>query len=84
MAAPILGTGHARLPFATAARAMVRRALETPSSVEHLIFVTNDDENVDPLRAILENATGQPIEIERSEEVETEPGGYWSFSLDAD
>lgn len=84
VAAPILGTGHARLAFATAAGAMVRSAIETPSSVEHLIFVTNDDENADPLRAILESATGQPIEIKRSEEVETEPGSYWSFSLDAD
>ena len=84
VAAPILGTGHARLALATAASAMVRSALETPSGVEHLIFVTNDDENVDPLRAILENATGQPIEIERSEEVEPEAVSYWSFSLDAD
>jgi O-acetyl-ADP-ribose deacetylase (regulator of RNase III) len=85
VAAPILGTGHARLAFETAARAMVRSAIETQSSVEHLIFVTNDDENVDPLRAILESATGQHIEIERSdEEVESAPGSYWSFSLDAD
>ena len=76
MAVPILGTGHARLPFATAASAMARRALETPSSVEHLIFVTNDDENAEPLRAILEGATGQPIEIERSEEVEPESGSF--------
>lgn len=84
VAAPMLGTGHARLAFATAATAMVRSALETPSSVEHLIFVTNDDENVEPLRAILESATGQPIEIERSEEVEPESGSFWSFSLDVD
>jgi len=63
---------------------MVRSAIETQSSVEHLIFVTNDDENIDPLRALLASATGQRIEIERSEEVEPEPGGYWSFSLDAD
>lgn len=84
VAAPILGTGHARLPFEKAATAMVSRALETPSSVEHLIFVTNDDENAEPLRAILESATGQPIEIERSEEVEPESGSFWSFSLDTD
>ena len=84
VAAPIFGTGHARLAFSTAASAMVRSAIETPSSVEHLIFVTNDDENADPLRAILENATGQPIEIERSEEVEPESGSFWSFSLDVD
>lgn len=84
VAAPIFGTGHARLAFATAASAMVRSAIETPSSVEHLIFVTNDDEYADPLRAILENATGQPIETERSEEVEPESGSFWSFSLDVD
>jgi len=84
IAMPILGTGHARLAFAEAASAMVRGAVETPSGVEHLIFVTNDDENIDPLRALLESATGQLIEIDRSEEVEAEPGGYWTFSLDAD
>jgi hypothetical protein len=37
-----------------------------------------------PLRAILESATGQPVEIERSEEIEPESGSFWSFSLDAD
>jgi O-acetyl-ADP-ribose deacetylase (regulator of RNase III) len=84
VAAPIFGTGHARLSFATAASAMARTAIATPASVEHLIFVTNDDENVDTLRAILENATGQPIEIERSEDVDSEIHSYWSFSLDAD
>lgn len=84
MAAPIFGTGHARLPFATAASAMARSAIDTPFGVEHLIFVTNDEENVAPLRAILENVTGRPIDIERSQEEEPETDSYWSFSLDAD
>ena len=84
VAAPIFGTGHARLSFATAARAMAQRAVAMPDSIEHLIFVTNDDENVDVLRAILENTTGQPIEIERSKEIESESPSFWSFSLDAD
>lgn len=83
IAMPIFGTGHARLPFAMAASAMARSAIETPSGVEHLIFVTNDEENVAPLRAILENVTGRPIDIERSQEDEPETGTYWSFSLDA-
>ena len=84
MAVPIFGTGHARLPFAMAAGAMARSAIETPSGVEHLIFVTNDEENVAPLRAILENVTGRPIDIERSQEEEPETDSYWSFSLDVD
>jgi O-acetyl-ADP-ribose deacetylase (regulator of RNase III) len=84
IAAPIFGTGHARLPFKTAASAMARSAVETPPGVEHMIFVTNDEENVAPLRAILESATGQTIEIQRSQEDEPETASYWSFSLDAD
>lgn len=84
VAAPIFGTGHARLPFATAASAMARSAIDAPSNVEQLIFVTNDEENVAPLRAILEEATGRPIDIERSGDLEPEADSYWSFSLDAD
>ena len=84
IAMPIFGTGHARLRFATAAAVMARSAAETPSGVEHLIFVTNDEENVAPLRAILENVTGRPIDIERSQEEEPETDSYWSFSLDVD
>ncbi|HEX6098696.1 MAG TPA: macro domain-containing protein [Thermoanaerobaculia bacterium] len=84
IAMPIFGTGHARLPFATAASAMARSAVETPSGVERLILVTNDHENVAALRAVLESATGQPIEIQRSQEEEPEADSYWSFSLDVD
>lgn len=84
VAAPIFGTGHARLPFAAAASAMARSAIETPSSVEQLIFVTNHEENVAPLRAVLENVTGRPIDIERSEDLEPEADSYWSFSREVD
>ena len=59
-------------------------ALATPDAVEQLIFVTNDDENAEALRTILENVTHQRVSIERAQEVEPEPQGYWSFSLDAD
>jgi O-acetyl-ADP-ribose deacetylase (regulator of RNase III) len=58
IAIPILGTGHARLRFADAVRAMARSAAETPTRVERMIFVTNDEENVPTLRAILERAEG--------------------------
>lgn len=84
IAMPVFGTGHARLRFAMAAAAMARSALETPSGVEHLVFVTNDEENVATLRAILENAAGHPIEIERSRDVEPDGDTFWSdaYSLD--
>lgn len=84
VAMPVFGTGHARLRFATAAEAMVRSALETPSGVEHLIFVTNDEENVATLRPILESAAGNPIEVERSRNVEPDGDTFWSdaYSLD--
>jgi O-acetyl-ADP-ribose deacetylase (regulator of RNase III) len=86
VAAPVFGTGHARLRFATAARAMAQSAVETPSRVEHLIFVTNDEENIATLRAILESASGKPIEIERSRHFEPEGDSFWSdaYSLDLD
>ena len=81
---PVFGTGHARLRFATAAEAMVRSALETPSGVEHLVFVTNDEENVATLRPILESAAGNPIEVERSRDIEPDGDTFWSdaYSLD--
>ena len=84
IAMPVFGTGHARLRFATAAAAMARSAVETPSGVEHLVFVTNDEENVATLRAILESAAGHPIEIERSRDVEPDGDTFWSdaYSLD--
>lgn len=83
VAMPILGTGHARLSFTTAAKAMAQSAAETPVRVEHLIFVTNDEENVATLRAILESAAGHPIEIERSRHVEPESDSFWldAYSL---
>ena len=84
IAMPIFGTRHAHLRFDDAVRAMAQAALATPDAVEQLIFVTNDDENAEALRTTLENVTHQRVSIERAQEVEPEPQGYWSFSLDAD
>lgn len=84
VAIPILGTGHARLPFPEAAGAMARTALEAGSAVHEVKFVTNDEERVDELRAVLERETGRKIEIERSQEVEPESDSFWSFCLDVE
>lgn len=78
VAMPILGTGHARLRVTDAARAMVRSAAETPARVERMIFVTNDEEKVPVLRAILQRAAGYSIEVERSRAVEPEEDSFWS------
>jgi O-acetyl-ADP-ribose deacetylase (regulator of RNase III) len=84
VAAPVFGTGHARLRFATAAKAMAQSAVETLTRVEQLIFVTNDEENITPLRAILESAAGHPIEIERSRHFEPEGDSFWSDAYSPD
>lgn len=84
IAMPILGTGHARLRFAGAAAAMAQTALEARTAVREVKFVTNDGERVDDLRAVLESAAGQSVDIERSRAVEPESASLWSFSLDPD
>ena len=82
VAIPILGTGHARLCFADAARAMARTALDARTHVREVKFVTNDEECVDDLRALLEGVSRQRIEIERSLQAEPESDSFWSICLD--
>lgn len=85
VAMPIFGTGHARHAFASSARAMALTALEASTRVRELKFVTNDDERVEELRAILQHAAGGPVEVERSTATESEADSFWSdaYSLDA-
>lgn len=86
IAMPIFGTGHARLPFAGAARVMARTALDASTLVREVTFVTNDEERVDELRAILQEIAGAPVAIERSPQLESEPESLWSdeYSLHFD
>ena len=84
VAMPIFGSGHARYAFASSARAMALTALEASTRVREVKFVTNDDERVEELREILQNATGGRVEVERSAAEEPEPDSFWSdvYSLD--
>jgi O-acetyl-ADP-ribose deacetylase (regulator of RNase III) len=84
IAMPILGTGHARLRFADAVRAMARSAADATTHVGEVKLVTNDEERVDELREILQRIAGCPIEVQRSTVLEAEPDSLWSnaYSLD--
>jgi O-acetyl-ADP-ribose deacetylase (regulator of RNase III) len=77
IAMPVFGTGHARLPFADAARAMARAALETTSGVGEIKFVTNREELADELHAVLREFM-KTVTIERSPDLEPEPVSLWS------
>jgi hypothetical protein len=83
---PVLGTGHARLRFADAVRAMAATALAANTRVREVKFVTNDDERVDELRAILQEIAGIAIHVERSPKLNDDPDSFWSdaYGLDFD
>jgi O-acetyl-ADP-ribose deacetylase (regulator of RNase III) len=78
VATPILGTGHARLRFADAVRAMAQTAMDASTHVREVKFVTNDEERVDELRTILQEMPGTAVEVERSAKVTAEPDSLWS------
>lgn len=84
VALPILGTGHARLRFADAVRAIARTALDATTRVTEVKLVTNDEQRVNELREILERIAGSSIEVQRSTVLEAEPDSLWSdaYSLD--
>ena len=85
VAMPVFGTGHARLPFADAVRAMARAALETPTQVAEVKFVTNDEESAEELLTLLRELM-PTVDVERSPDLDEEPTGFWSeeYSLKLD
>jgi O-acetyl-ADP-ribose deacetylase (regulator of RNase III) len=78
VATPILGTGHARLRFADAVRAMAQTALDAHTRVGEVKFVTNDEERVDELRDALLEIADPPIDVVRSPQLEEQPASLWS------
>ena len=78
VAMPVFGTGHARYAFAASARVMALTALEVPTRVREVKFVTNDDERVEELREILQNCVGGRVEVDRSAVAKPEPDSFWS------
>lgn len=78
MAMPILGTGHARLRFADAVRAMARMAMDASTHVREVKFVTNDEERVDELQAILQEIAGAGVGVERSATLNPEQDSLWA------
>lgn len=90
IAMPVFATGHARLRYGDVVRVMalaiaeVARRSEEPTRVGEVTFVTNDEERVNELRAILQESVGGRIEIERSPQLDSEPDSLWSddYSLD--
>jgi O-acetyl-ADP-ribose deacetylase (regulator of RNase III) len=78
IAMPILGTGHARLRFAEAVRAMAATAMDASTHVRELKFVTNDEERVDELQTILQEMAGALVEVERSARATPEPDSLWT------
>ena len=86
IAMPIFGTGHARLRFADAVRAMAPRDLDAKTHVREVTFVTNDEERVDELQSVLQSIAGCPIAVERSPALDAETDTLWpdEYSLHFD
>lgn len=78
IALPVLGAGHARLPFAEAVRAMASIMIGADTRVRQIIFVTNDDECAGELQAILQEMAGSPVNLVRSAKLEPESEGSWA------
>jgi len=67
VAMPVFATGHAHVNFRRAVETMARTAREVPTTVEQLVFVIRDDDDLDLVRAIL----GRDVPVTRSEPVTT-------------
>ncbi|MDP9193134.1 MAG: macro domain-containing protein [Acidobacteriota bacterium] len=78
IAMPIFGTGHARLRFANAVRAMASEALSAKTRVREVKLVTNDKDRVEDMRAVLEKLVRGRIDLERSPNFDEQTNSLWS------
>ena len=78
IAMPIFGTGHARIRFADAVRAMVQEAFGAKTRVREVKLVTNDEDRVDDMRAVLKELVRARIDLERSPNFDAETNSLWS------
>lgn len=63
VAMPVFASGHAHMNFRRAVEAMVRTAREASTTVEQIVIVIRDGDDLDIVRAVL----GQHVRVERSE-----------------
>lgn len=63
VAMPVFATGHAHVKFRPAVEAMACTAREVPTTVERIVLVIRDDDDLDVVREIL----GRNVPVTRSE-----------------
>lgn len=75
MAIPILGAGHAQVPFENAVLAIAEELRSAP--LANVVFVINDPDDVDPARTIVKRVLGGKVPIKKTTRVEPEDASYW-------
>jgi len=75
IALPILGAGHAHVPFEDAVRAIAEELRSAP--LADVVFVVNDPDDVEAARAIVKRVLGGKVPITRTTRVEPEDASYW-------
>jgi O-acetyl-ADP-ribose deacetylase (regulator of RNase III) len=75
IALPVLGTGHARLPFAETLGAIAEELRGAP--LERVVFVMNDPDRANPARTVIRRILGGNVEIVKSTRVEPEAPSFW-------
>ncbi|HEU4520651.1 MAG TPA: macro domain-containing protein [Thermoanaerobaculia bacterium] len=76
VAMPVFATGHARVPFASAVRAM-SEALRDGPAIERVVIVVTSEERAREARPILETTLARKVPVEQGANAD-EPGSFWS------
>jgi O-acetyl-ADP-ribose deacetylase (regulator of RNase III) len=75
LALPILGAGHAHVPFEDAVLAIAEEL--RGASFEQVIFAINDPDDVDTARTIVKRVLGGKVPVTKTTRVEPEDASYW-------
>ena len=75
LALPILGAGHGHVPFDAAVLAIAEELRN--ASLERVVFVVNDPDDVDAARTIVKRVLGGKVPVTKTTRAEPEDASYW-------
>lgn len=75
IAFPILGAGHAHVPFEDAIRAIAEEV--GPAALQRVVFVVNDPNDADSARTVVKRVLGGKVPVTKTTRVEPEEASYW-------
>lgn len=75
LAFPILGAGHAHVPFENAVLAIAEELRSAP--LASVVFVINDPDDAGAARAIVKRVLGGRVPVTKTTRVEPEDASYW-------